>query len=264
MYVSGSHLITASLLTWALSGCNDVKSDLIEAQREISSKSFSSDVEEFEIRVFYESGATPRVGAIYPEGPQTWDISEESLTALFQTHLFNDLPRIITVPKLLEEMNEFVDQDRETWSTKQLIELSDYLFEDWNQNSLVVIPVIFLNGSYRDNKNILGLHLIGRPHTFIFQDNIPNGQSFIQKYAEQSIVVHELGHAVGVVNAGVPMVKKHEDTLHIGHSKNTNCVMHFAVDLKVGIFSIVRNFINNKSLNLFGQETLNDAHSFHP
>lgn len=38
--------------------------------------------------------------------------------------------------------------------------------------------------------------------------------------AERHVLLHELGHAMGLVNRGVPMVIPHEDTRNPGHSAN--------------------------------------------
>lgn len=47
---------------------------------------------------------------------------------------------------------------------------------------------------------------------------------------EQSVFVHELGHVLGLVNLGTPMVRPHEDAGHKGHSDNQGSVMYWAVE----------------------------------
>jgi hypothetical protein len=49
---------------------------------------------------------------------------------------------------------------------------------------------------------------------------------------EQSVFVHELGHVLGLVNLGTPMVTPHEDTHpdRRGHSNNQGSVMYWAVE----------------------------------
>jgi hypothetical protein len=47
---------------------------------------------------------------------------------------------------------------------------------------------------------------------------------------EQSVFVHELGHVLGLVNLGTPMVSPHEDAQHPGHSSNQGSVMYWAVE----------------------------------
>lgn len=43
---------------------------------------------------------------------------------------------------------------------------------------------------------------------------------------EQTVLLHELGHALGIVNRGVPMTEDREDPDHPGHSTNPDSVMY--------------------------------------
>lgn len=43
---------------------------------------------------------------------------------------------------------------------------------------------------------------------------------------DRHVLLHELGHAVGLVNRGVPMVQDHEDAEHPGHSSNRSSLLH--------------------------------------
>lgn len=42
---------------------------------------------------------------------------------------------------------------------------------------------------------------------------------------ERTVLLHELGHALGIVNRGVPMTEDREDADHPGHSENPRSVM---------------------------------------
>jgi hypothetical protein len=43
---------------------------------------------------------------------------------------------------------------------------------------------------------------------------------------ERAILLHELGHTLGLVNRGVPMLVDREAEAHSGHSTNPNSVMY--------------------------------------
>ncbi len=47
---------------------------------------------------------------------------------------------------------------------------------------------------------------------------------------EKVTVVHEVGHLLGLVNGGTPMVTPHEDTAHPRHSTSTHSVMYWQVE----------------------------------
>ena len=45
---------------------------------------------------------------------------------------------------------------------------------------------------------------------------------------ESTVVAHELGHVLGLVNIGTKMTQPHEDAMHPGHDANTKCLMYWA------------------------------------
>ncbi|MBI4639945.1 MAG: hypothetical protein HY731_04585 [Candidatus Tectomicrobia bacterium] len=50
------------------------------------------------------------------------------------------------------------------------------------------------------------------------------------RFVERAVLVHELGHALGLVNNGIAMVTPHEDANHLKHSVNRDSVMYWAVE----------------------------------
>lgn len=51
-----------------------------------------------------------------------------------------------------------------------------------------------------------------------------------ERCIERAVLVHEFGHAAGLVNLGTPMVRNHEDPENRGHSSNKASVMYWAVE----------------------------------
>lgn len=54
---------------------------------------------------------------------------------------------------------------------------------------------------------------------------------------EQSVMKHEVGHILGLVNLGAPMQTNHQDAEHGKHCINENCLMYWATE--------TGNFISN-------------------
>jgi len=48
--------------------------------------------------------------------------------------------------------------------------------------------------------------------------------------AELAIWLHEIGHVLGLVDNGVPMVTPHEDPAHPGHDIDNDCLMYWAYE----------------------------------
>ena len=47
---------------------------------------------------------------------------------------------------------------------------------------------------------------------------------------ETSVLEHEFGHILGLVNLGTPMQVFHQDTAHNNHCSNSHCLMYYAID----------------------------------
>lgn len=56
-----------------------------------------------------------------------------------------------------------------------------------------------------------------------------------EEVVERAVLVHEFGHAAGLVNLGTKMQRQHEDPEHPGHSSNRNSVMYWAVESSAGL-----------------------------
>ncbi len=260
-----SRFVCISFLTLFLGCSNNSEGDSVspdQQQRQISEIIFSDSVTDWQVAVFYEVGATPYTGTIGLSGDQTWDITEESYTALFSSHT----SRLVTVPKTLSAMTEIADQGKSEWTSQELAALGDSLSPTLANAGTVQIPVIFLNGEFEGNSSVLGVQISGSHYAFIFKDVVTSvgGGATSQRYVEQATVVHEIGHAVGLVNNGIPMVTDHEDSGHPKHTINEDGVMYWSVESSDDILTFLTDIIAADQRNLFESQSLQDGRSYHP
>ena len=223
---------------------------------------FSDSVTAFNINVVYETGAVPRTGNISLTSTDIWEITETSYESIFQDHV----DRNVNVPKTLGEMTEIPDQNKSSWSSEELIALGQQEASLLASENEVNITVIFLRGLYDNRGSVLGVHFSGYPFAFVFKDVVEGvgGSEKTQQYVEQSTVIHEIGHAIGLVNIGLPMVVDHEDGEHPGHTSNEDGVMYWAVESSDDILSVLTDIILGDQLDLFEVESKADARSYHP
>ena len=55
---------------------------------------------------------------------------------------------------------------------------------------------------------------------------------------ESGVLEHELGHLMGLVNLGTPMVAFHQDTAHGNHCNNLACLMYWEIETRTGFHSV--------------------------
>jgi hypothetical protein len=56
---------------------------------------------------------------------------------------------------------------------------------------------------------------------------------------ESTVVAHEFGHILGLVNTGTPMQTPHEDSAHPKHDVNTACLMYWANNSSAGLANLL-------------------------
>jgi hypothetical protein len=103
------------------------------------------------------------------------------------------------------------------------------------------IHVLALDGRYVEEGTagtILGLAWDNR-FVALFQDAIRERcqggltgalEQDVCKIAERNVWAHELGHTLGLVDNGVPMVTEHRDPAHGQHDVREGCLMYWAYD----------------------------------
>ncbi len=105
-----------------------------------------------------------------------------------------------------------------------------------------VLHVLYLNGGSSEDSGdgrVLGAAYSGSS-IVMFKDNIrktrdscPSVLSFgcpTVAQVEEAVLVHEVGHILGLVNNGIRMVEPHEDGEHPKHSSNPESVMYWKVE----------------------------------
>ena len=226
-----------------LSGCFGKEFDFFEDNRGIpggltlaclSAQKFTSMV----VEVDYESGYMP----------------ESSSTDLLKTRLEQvcDKPNGIEI-KLTEVDFGHTGQ----WSADAVREKA------WEQKSsepqsetILYWQALFPAGEYVED-GVLGV-AVDASTIVIFKDSVEDaeGPLFSRPSAEEienSVLVHEFGHLLGLVNLVYTSPVDHEDKDHPGHSNNEESVMYWAVES-----GDLRNIITGQLPDEFDQDDLND------
>ncbi len=121
-------------------------------------------------------------------------------------------------------------------SSKAVLSLND--IEDIEKNnrtaftsgSELAVCILYTNGNYTDG-NVLGIAykntsiaIFGKT---IYDNSGGIGQASRTKL-EATVLEHELGHLMGLVDLGSAMQAGHKDAAHGNHCNNSNCLMYYA------------------------------------
>ena len=101
----------------------------------------------------------------------------------------------------------------------------------------VVIYLLYLNGEFEDNENVLGI-TYSASAVAIFKEKIDSMDiplwaalsGLSTEDYEKSVLIHEAGHLLGLVNEVYTSQKDHEDPNHPHHSTNDKSVMYWAIE----------------------------------
>jgi hypothetical protein len=83
----------------------------------------------------------------------------------------------------------------------------------------------------------------------------------LQRFVEQTTLIHEFGHAVGLVANGLSVTSAHHDAAHGAHCTNQDCVMYYLNEGASDALAFVQRRIQGGSSVVFGPECLQDAHA---
>ena len=115
--------------------------------------------------------------------------------------------------------------------------------------------ILFPEGTYEDD-SVLGV-AVDASTMALFGDSIEEADGLLGRPSvedvENSVIVHEAGHLLGLVNLVYQSPTNHEDPEHPGHSNNDESVMYWAIE-STGL----RNFITGDLPTEFDADDLAD------
>ncbi len=119
----------------------------------------------------------------------------------------------------------------ESYSLEEIMAIENEQRTRSKSGNTFVIHILYLNGEYEDNDQTLGLAYTGSSFV-LFKEKIEEAQfGFISaEEVERSVIVHEYGHLLGLINNGYESPHDHEDPDHPHHSNNEESVMYWSIE----------------------------------
>ena len=225
----------------------------------VGAKTYFSKATSVTLEVYYEPGATPFVGTT-KFGKPYWGILEDNLKAIFQ---YRTVKPTLVVPKDLSGMTQLSPQNKTSWTIDDVLNLYEKNHQQVSSEINARFYIYFVNGYSSDSNSVIAFSINGTPIIAVFKNVITSsGGEVVQKYVEQSTIVHELGHALGLVNNGIPMTTPHQDTAHGNHTTNTDCVMYWMNEGKSDLMNFIIKYMTTGNNVMWGPEVLDDVRSF--
>jgi hypothetical protein len=171
------------------------------------------------------SPATSMIAEVdWVKGREPSQSSLDHLTAVLRREL--DKPGGVTV----EHGNE-IGAGRSEWSLQDLVALEKANRARHSRSGRATMWIGFVDGTFAANSNALAV-AFSASATAIFRDRIDSATSslVLEPEIERSVLVHEAGHLLALVNIGYQSRYAHEDTQHPNHSNNPESVMYWAVE----------------------------------
>lgn len=200
-------------------GCSDNSGDSDNSYshtRPVGSSSndlLSSEFSRLEIEVDYVSGFQP---------------SQSALNNL-QSFLASRLNKPGGISIILDD--ELSSPGMSSFTTQQVYEIEKEHRDSYTQGNTLSAYFVILDAPYQQ-ENVLGVAYFNTSMALFESVIKENTGGFGQPSAatvESSVLMHEFGHILGLVDTGSNMVTNHEDAEHEKHCNNESCLMYWAI-----------------------------------
>ncbi len=142
-------------------------------------------------------------------------------------------------------VKEIPSGNKEFYSIDDIVSLENNHRTAYNDDRQIAVWGIFLDAEYSENtENGTVLGVAFRNTSFaLFESSIQDFSnrpfSPSRTVLESTVLNHEFGHLMGLVNAGAPLQSNHQDTEHGRHCTDENCLMYWTAETGEGIVDML-------------------------
>lgn len=119
-----------------------------------------------------------------------------------------------------------------SYTANDVRDLEDEYRSEFSEENRLAAYVIILDGEYSQS-NVLGIAYYNTSAA-LFGESIQNASEGIgsnpKSLIESTVLQHEYGHLLGLVDNGIVMQADHRDDGNGNHCNNDNCLMYYAVE----------------------------------
>lgn len=166
-------------------------------------------------------------------------------------HLLQELRNVTSKARITIKVEQTLPADAsKRWTADELVQLERDTRSTRHAAPVAVLHVLYPAGEY-ERPGVAGVTVSGPVigPVVVFLDTLddldfpllgeiplpPDARAAV----ERATLLHEAGHAMGLVDNGLPMVRDREDKAHEGHSTNEASVMYWQVESLAGLREMV-------------------------
>lgn len=128
--------------------------------------------------------------------------------------------------------HQIPDAGQTTYSLQDVMQLESHYRTQFTTGNQIAVFILYVNGQYTDAQ-VLGI-TYRNTSMCIFARTIHDNSGGIGQASrtsvETTVLEHEFGHMLGLVNLGSSMQTPHEDASHPHHCNNTHCLMYYQTE----------------------------------
>lgn len=221
---------------------------------------FSSATTTVDIEIDFAPGATPYVGGDGLFG-NPWRLTRKNLEALF-----SQSPKTIVMDETLADMEALPSAPGgPDYTVDELLVLADSHRDGVDAAGTKSFYVVFVDGYFADGEGrqdtVLGVS-IGATGVIAMFKPVIAGTGLLARRVEQTTLLHELGHAFGLVDNGVePVDAGHVDREHGAHCTSDQCIMYWQNKVGSNLATFIAQRVTSEDSLLFDEDCLDDAHA---
>lgn len=212
------------------------------------------------VEISHEAGAAPYQGGS-AAAADPWDLFTTNMDALIGP------TGVVLYASATSSYQDLGDLPATDFSAEDLLALDAEHRQTAAEPGLRVLHVIWVDGYYESEgerqTGVLGVSVGDTGVIGMFKPVIETlgATEVVRTFGEQTTLIHEVGHAVGLVNNGVPMVVDHQDAEHGAHCDDDRCVMYWANEGVGDLAEFVSQVVTSGETVIFDDACLQDIWS---